>query len=154
MINKKRNCRALHLIDIENQLGGGKYDQRSVEIYRDSYFAQVPQNELDQFFLASNPAMMSETAFGWSKSAAKFKGGKNGADDLIAEYLSDLDYVKNNFCHVFIASGDGRFVSIAKKLIEMGVKVTMVRGLGRLHQDYFDLDIEVIDLENHWCLVA
>ena len=154
MINKKRNCRALHLIDIENQLGGGKYDQRSVEIYRDSYFRNVPQNELDQFFVASNPTMMSETAFGWARSATKFKGGKNGADDLIAEYLSDLEYVKKNFCQVFIASGDGRFVSIAKALIEMGVRVTMVRGLGKLHQDYLNLDIEVIDLETSWCLVA
>ncbi len=150
MKNKMRARRALHLIDLENQLGGGKYPQQSVEIYQKLYEAHVPQAELDQFYVAANPGVKIQTSFGWTKSAPEYNPGKNGADLLIAEYLEDIDYVKNNFGKVFIASGDGAFIRIVRLLKENAVGVTMVKGLGVMHPEYFALDIPIIDLEDYW----
>jgi len=69
--------------------------------------------------------------FNWPKARIILRSGKDGADLALIKVATDEDIAKR-FNRVVIASGDGIFTTIAKKLSEQGVEVSIVCGRGVL----------------------
>ena len=150
---KNKTYRALHVVDVENEIMSGSFGLQEVVRLHSAWDATVCPSVGDQYFLATGTRTKAALAFGWQDGRTAFRAGKDGADDAIVEFL-DVDYVAKRFTHVFIGSGDHRIQPVAKKLIEAGVEVTIVGRRMHVHHSYFTIGARIVYLDEQWGLAA
>lgn len=145
--------RALHVVDVANEICSGYFYVSDVEELRNAWNDCVHPGEHDQYFLATGPGTKEALAFGWRKAAPVIRAGVDGADDAIIEYL-DVDYIASRFTHVYLGSGDHKIAPRAAELVKAGVKVTIVGRRGNIHHTYYGIGAEIRFLDDHWVLAA
>jgi len=150
---KTKTYRALHVVDVENEIMSGSFGLQDVQRLHSAWDATVKPNIGDQYFLATGAHTKRELAFGWQDARPVFRAGKDGADDAIIEFL-DVDYVAKRFTHVNIGTGDHKLQPVAKKLIEAGVVVTIVARRKHIHHSYFTIGAKIVYLDEQWALAA
>lgn len=150
---KNNTYRALHVVDVENEIMSGTFGLQDVELLHSAWNATVKPQAGDQYFLASGTRTKEQLAFGWRGTRPVFRDGIDGADDAIIDFL-DVDFIAKRFTHVYIGSGDHKIQPKAKALIEAGVKVTIVARRKNVHHTYYTIGAEVIYLDEQWGLAA
>lgn len=150
---KNKTYRALHVVDVENEIMSGTFGLQDVVRLHNAWDATVKPHVGDQYFLATGDRTKLELAFGWQDARPVFRPGKDGADDAIVEFL-DIEHIAKRYTHVFIGSGDHKIQPAAKKLIEAGVKVTIVARHKHVHHSYFTIGAEIVYLDEQWALAA
>ncbi|MEY4275659.1 MAG: hypothetical protein RIS26_122 [Actinomycetota bacterium] len=150
---KNKQQRALHVVDVENEIMSGNFGVTDVVRLHTAWDATVPVGETDQFYLASGTRTKEALAFGWQNARIEFRPGKDGADDALVEYL-DIAYVARQFTHVYIGSGDHKLQPSAKALIEAGVTVIVVGRRKAIHHSFYTIPVQIVYLDEGWDLAA
>lgn len=117
--------RVLHLIDVENLLGGTSFDFLDVIELEDRYRRRIVVGDHDHFIVASCHRAAEATWFGWSESRRLVRSGPSGADIALVDVL-EREGVDRRYGAVVIASGDGRFAESAARLQALGCRVSVV----------------------------
>jgi hypothetical protein len=119
--------RTLHLIDIENLVGGSHQPQpaEAVRAALASYGLAVPFGRYDHGVLACGRALGFATKDAWPGALVKVGHGIDGADRLL---LAEADpaYCQAHYSRVVVASGDRCFRSLVVELDQAGVDVCVV----------------------------
>ncbi|WP_248961165.1 NYN domain-containing protein [Sphaerisporangium perillae] len=143
-----RHGRAMHLIDIENLVGGSHPTTCEVEEVMTVYEAVVPVGEMDHYVVAVNPAALVAVGIAFPGARLLTRPGPDGADQALGETAYD-DRIDLRFERVVIGSGDGYFVDLAHWLRESGLHVTVVSRPGSLSRRLSAAVSDVVCLELH-----
>jgi len=117
--------RVLHLVDVENLLGGTTFTIGDVRDLRTLYSRVAGSSDDDLEVIATSHSCAAAAWFGWAPAALRrVRSGPNGADQALLEELDG--WVAGRFERVVIGSGDGIFALAAARLQRLGVQVTVV----------------------------
>jgi hypothetical protein len=117
--------RSLHLIDVENLLGGTSFSEADVAATADVYRAVAGVAIADLVIVSSSHHTALPAWFGWGKARRVVRSGPDGADLALIEIIK-TENVAVRFDRIVIGSGDGIFASPAAHLQAAGVAVTVV----------------------------
>ena len=121
-----RRQRQLHVVDVENLLGGTYFAPADVRRLRVDYSIATAMGATCQVVVAASadePAMAC--GLGWPEAGLRLHRGPDGADLALLDVLLNED-VANRFQRIYIGSGDGIFAPVAAGLARRGVEVTVV----------------------------
>ncbi len=121
--------RTLHLVDVENLLGGTSFDFLDVIDLENRYRQLVAVAERDHVVLASSHRAAEATWFGWSSTRRLLRSGPSGADRALVDVIEQEDPA-HRFDTVVLASGDGIFAEPAARLQALGCRVLVVARPG------------------------
>lgn len=117
--------RTLHLIDIENLMGGTDFTVDEAARLEDVY-APIAEVASGDFTVMASSHMAAPAAwFGWPNARRLLQSGPDGADLALIDVMMAED-VHRRFDRVVIASGDGIFSDPCAWLQEVGCSVTVV----------------------------
>jgi hypothetical protein len=117
--------RSLHLVDVENLLGGANFDEREAAAAAAAYGPVADLGETDLVVVASSHHAASATWFGWRNARRVVQSGPDGADRALIKII-ETENIPARFERVVIASGDQIFAEPAARLQTLGVTVTVV----------------------------
>jgi hypothetical protein len=126
--------RSLHLVDIENLMGGPAF---TVEDAADLVGEYAPVAELgpkDLTVVASSHYAAYAAWFGWPNARRLVKSGRDGADLALADVMLNEDICRR-FERVVVGSGDGIFAHPSAWLQANGCSVTVVCRPGSLSRE-------------------
>ena len=156
MSHKTVPNRALHIVDVENEIGGREFGLADARHLHQVWKAAVPNREMDQYVVATGKSTLGEVAFGWPGAVARGRSGADGADKEIVSYLEDVDYIASRFTHVYVGTGDHFMQPVVAKLIAAGVHVTLVaRKKENVHYTFWTTaGLDMMFLDDAWDLAA
>lgn len=154
MSAKKPTKRAIHLIDLENLIGSGRFTSASaglaLQIYRTR--VHIGPSDLEIVGVSSGAAMLAVHRAGFTGRLA-FVKGHDGADKALIEIMSN-EGIHERFERLYCASGDGGFTDIVAHLGRHGAHVTVVanpKGLSKqlrmAARDVISINVWTTDLE-------
>jgi hypothetical protein len=117
--------RSLHLVDVENLLGGTRFTKADVEALALLYRATAGAASDDLVVVASSHHTALPVWLGWGNARRLVRSGADGADLALLEVI-EKENVAVRFERVVIGSGDGIFAFSAAALQGAGVAVTIV----------------------------
>jgi hypothetical protein len=118
--------RILHLVDVENLVGGADFTRVEAAAVRQGYEGTAPAGVGDQLIIATSHHAAVAAWFAWPAKARRLvRSGVDGADLALLAVLA-LERVETRFDHVVIGSGDGIFAFPAARLQAAGCQVTVV----------------------------
>jgi hypothetical protein len=139
--------RVLHVIDVENLLGGPNFSEEEALRVRRAYEAIAPAGAFDQVILATSHHAALPAWFAWPPAARRLvRSGKDGADLALVAVLEN-ERIENRYEHVVIGSGDGIFAFPAARLQAARCNVTVVARAGALSRQlrFAVNDVRLID---------
>lgn len=127
--------RTLHLIDVENLMGGPLAGVGALKQASELYRIAAPVRASDHVIVASNPRLACDAGVEWQAGRLVTGHGPNGADRALLRAVRDLGWVAERYDRIVIGSGDGVFVGTVRALKEYGVAVGVVAIDGCLSKD-------------------
>ena len=118
-------ARTLHLVDIENLMGGTAFTVEEVSLLADHYAPVAEHSPGDFTVLASSHFAAPAAWFGWPNARRLLQSGQDGADLALIDVMMGED-LHRRFGRVVVASGDGIFSAPCAWLQEVGCSVTVV----------------------------
>ena len=118
--------RSLHLLDLENLMGGPYCGARALESASDAYRRIAPVGVYDHVIVAANRHLIFDAARCWPGSQALVGDGPDGADLALISAASNVAEVARRFDRIVIGSGDGIFHSLATRYGALGLEVGVV----------------------------
>lgn len=139
--------RSLHLVDIENLLGGTSFGETDAVIAAASYDVVADVGPTDLVVVSSSHHTAPAAWFGWGKARHVVRSGPDGADLALIEII-DTENVAVRFDRVVIASGDKIFAQPAAQLQAAGAAVTVVSRRDSLSRQlrFATRDLRYLDL--------
>lgn len=124
------NARALHLIDLENLVGGPSASDKTIKRVWSAYYGGVPKTASDHLLVGSSRFFARRTWWMLPECIQRrVRDGQDGGELAILDEV-DLDHLAERFGRLVIASGDGRFAELAATARSRGVHVHQVTGIG------------------------
>jgi hypothetical protein len=124
--------RALHLIDIENLIGGSQNADPAICCVAFEAYREVSGYEPgDLVIVAAGVTTASCAFFHWEGVCRRTARGENGADLVLLGALATEPRLER-FDRIVIASGDGIFASAASGLAARGIHVEAVSRRGSM----------------------
>lgn len=121
-----RAGRQLHVLDVENLMGGTHFTAAEVSRLRTRYTTLISVAPMAQVVVGASAGQSALAAgVGWTGAGLRMRFGRDGAD-LALLALLEREKVADRFEEVFIASGDGIFAPVAAQLAAQGAMVTVV----------------------------
>lgn len=118
--------RRLHLVDVENLVGGGHVTRTEVERCSDAYERLSVVQPGDLVVVGCNPHEVLAVGLGWRRPhRIVMAHGPDGADEALLRVIEAED-VHARFTELLVASGDGIFAGAVRWLRGLGMKVTVV----------------------------
>jgi hypothetical protein len=136
--------RAMHLVDLENLLGGPWAQRLVVGRALEQYCAAAGWRRGDIVYIATNPRLALE--FVWDcpiEASIHTACGKNGADLALLAHAAP-EFVSRRAGRLVIGSGDGIFIDRALATRELGVEVTVIGRTDAIHHQYRRLGFDVV----------
>lgn len=129
--SRLRERRAVHLVDMENLAGGSSLTAERVATIWLAYHAYGTSVLAgDRVVIGTGPTAAPPTWYGLPQSCTRVLGhGKDGGENAIIASL-DLDLIARRYGRLVIASGDNRFIAVAQRARELGMRVELVIGAG------------------------
>lgn len=118
--------RALHLVDVENLMGGPTAGADQLVESLESYRVAAPFSVGDHAVVAANPAIAIETKFVWPEARLLARGGPDGADMALLGAVVDVEFVAERYDTIVVGSGDGVFEVVANAYRPLGLAVGVV----------------------------
>ena len=121
----------LHIVDIENLAGTGWLTTPKVKEIGESYVQGTRAEMRDLFILAAGPQNKHALFDGWHQGHPifQFRKGKDGADQALVSLFGQIEHPEK-FNHIYLATGDAGLLPIAEKTAQVGVRFTVVTGVG------------------------
>jgi NYN domain len=126
--------RTLHVLDLENLMGGPFQSQLSMHTVSNWYRNTAPVQHEDHVTLAVNPALAIAARSEWPGTLLRVASGPDGADNALLNELRDAKWIASHFDRVIIGSGDGIFACAIGDIREQGITVGVLsreRSLSR-----------------------
>jgi len=155
--------RQIHFIDIDNITGSPSEDFTDHQKVHDLYVKETGYSQGDLCFVACAHASAFAVSKVWNDARVYWRSGYNGADYALIDAFSSANFA--NVSHIWVASGDGCFISSLK-----GVKSRtdctsrcdislLASDIKKVHREYFNFltDIRICDvgiLSNTFALAA
>lgn len=119
--------RSVHLLDIENMLGGGKIEVTAINAFFARYRSEVPMTDQDLVVVgvSSSEGLLALALSDLRNCRQLYRPGKNGADLILQEVL-DTERLEDRFSTVYVGSGDGGFAASISALAGRGGGVVVV----------------------------
>ncbi len=109
------NAPTLHLIDLDN-LVGGPWNDDLVDAALEELLRAADHTDGDHVVVAAEAALAKKAFFGLPVSARMLVGrGPDGADTALVEHLP-AEHIERRYSRLVIASGDGRFAELAEQV--------------------------------------
>lgn len=118
--------RALHLVDIENLMGGPFAGIDAMTEAAAQYRQAAWVQEDDHVWIGVNPGLMIEAQTSWQGCRLLVGGGKDGADKALIREVSDAVRIASLYDRLMIGSGDGIFQIVAAAFTALGIPVGVV----------------------------
>lgn len=118
--------RSLHLLDVENLMGGPKRGVRALEYASDAYRGTGLVARGDHIIMAANPHLILDAARFWPGAKSLLGRGPDGADRALIKAANNVEWVARRFDRIVIGSGDGIFSRLATKFRALGIEVGVV----------------------------
>jgi len=99
--------RALHLIDIENLMGGPQAGRDAIPLATEGYLATVSMMPDDLIVVATNPHLWLPAKLAWPGALVLSARGRDGADRALISQVADVERIASRFDRLVIGSGDG-----------------------------------------------
>lgn len=131
--------RALHVIDVENVLGGAWAELAQTGVVFEGYRRRAGHRRGDLVVAAASRAVACRVVFdlpSWMTCHVA-GGGPDAADHWLLDHV-DVPWIARRVRRVVIASGDGIFATLASDLRTAGVRVE-VASIGRCLSRTLDL---------------
>jgi hypothetical protein len=123
--------RSIHLIDVENLLGGAGFAELNVIELMAEYGLTVTRGPEDHLVVASCHRAASATWLGCPEARRLVRSGRDGADRALLEVI-ERENVALRYDRIVIGSGDGIFAEPAAMLQALGAKVIVVAPVSGL----------------------
>lgn len=122
--------RALHLLDVENLLGGHVTASR-VKVLWDLYSATAQVDKVDLVVAACSHRFASRVLFALPSRVRVVIGADahDGADVALLEAV-DASLQATRFTRVVVGSGDHAFTAMAQEFVAAGCPADLVTGIG------------------------
>lgn len=117
--------RTLHVVDVENLVGGSSVAPASVAAALEAYELVVRIGPDDHRVVACGRGLVFPVVDRWGGSLVRLARGIDGADRLLLEAAAP-DYVVRHYERVVVASGDHAFADLVVELDRRGVEVSVV----------------------------
>ena len=121
----QNTCRTLHLIDIENLMGGSFDDAPMIERSLQHYRLAANYTKGDQAIIGCDARLLLSVHQAWPGAFRAVGRGPDGADRAILSAVAAED-VARRFQRVVLGSGDGIFAPLVARLGRRGVRVETV----------------------------
>jgi len=118
--------RTLHLVDIENLVGGAMASPELLRCTVQHYHETTPVKVGDLVVLAAGPTLAFEAGMAWPSAKLVIGRGLDGADKALLERASDIEWISTHFDRVILGSGDGIFASTLAAIQDRGVATGVV----------------------------
>ena len=106
--------RQIHFVDIDNLTAGPTQDLRSQRIVRQWYDRCTNRGDMDLCFVACCHHSAFAVSTVWEGARIYWRSGQDGADYALLDALDEANFDGTN--HVWVASGDGIFISRVKAI--------------------------------------
>lgn len=124
-----RTGRAIHLVDIENLVGGPRATSDEFATAWAAYASLIKEG--DAVVVGASPLAFKTAAFVLPTSVRwVVRGGRDGADLALMEEGLDLDHAARRYEWLVVGSGDRAFVGAVRGAKLRGMKVWSVSGRG------------------------
>lgn len=123
--------RTLHLVDVENLLGGPVFTEDEASRVAAEYRVVAGVGPVDFTVVASSHYAAPATWFGWPAARRLVRSGPDGADLALVDVMVSEDLFRR-FDRVVVASGDAIFSNPSAWLQQMGCAVSVVCRPGAL----------------------
>lgn len=117
--------RTLHLVDVENLMGGALNGFTSVGSALDDYESAAGLREGDHMVIAAHPAIAFLAKLSRPGRSIRPAHGKDGADFALLRDADVADLARR-YDRVVVGSGDGIFAETVSRLVAAGVRVQVV----------------------------
>lgn len=117
--------RTLHVIDVENLVGGSAAGAAAVAPTVAAYRATAAVRPDDHAVIAAGPTLAIAAGMAWPGAQLRFGHGLDGADRALLD-ACDPAFVAEHYDRVVIASGDHCFGPLVAALRARGVAVLVV----------------------------
>jgi hypothetical protein len=124
--------RSLHLVDVENLMGGPELGDTALHEALAGYRTSAPVSEGDHVIIGANPQLGLAAKTAWPSARLVVRGGPDGADIALLEAVRDVDFIAARYDQIVVGSGDGAFEVVAREFRSRGIAVGVVslrRGL-------------------------
>lgn len=118
--------RSLHLIDIENLMGGPFAGGAALKEASEAYRVAARVGGCDHVVVGANPSLAVEAGLEWPGARLLVRGGPDGADLALEESVEEVIWHAQRYDRVVIGSGDGRFSEVARSFKAAGIPVGVV----------------------------
>lgn len=127
--------RALHLVDVENLMGGPEAGIVALHEALDNYRAAAHFLDGDHAIIGSNPSLGVQAKAAWPGARLVVKPGTDGADIALLEQVKDVDFIAARYDRIMIGSGDGVFEPMVRVFRSLGLPVGVVSRMRSLSAD-------------------
>jgi hypothetical protein len=117
--------RTLHVIDIENLVGGSGAGAAAVALVLSTYRSTVTVGADDHAIIGAGPTLAVAAGLAWPGARLVLGRGVDGADRALLAAI-DADFVATHYDRVVIASGDHAFAPLVGALRSRGVAVAVI----------------------------
>ncbi|WP_420615956.1 NYN domain-containing protein [Candidatus Palauibacter sp.] len=124
--------RSLHLLDVENLMGGPKRGVHALEFACNAYRETGLVACGDHITMAANPHLIHDAVHCWPGAKSMIGKGPDGADRALINAASNVEWVARRFDRIVIGSGDGIFHRLARRFRALGIEVGVVARVGSL----------------------
>lgn len=118
--------RTLHLIDIENLVGGSAASCGEVAAVSADYHRTAPVRSCDHVIVAAGARIAMDAGLVWRGAQLVVGRGVDGADRALLAAVADPQWVAARFDQVVLGSGDGIFLPLLTSLRSLGIATGIV----------------------------
>ena len=118
--------RSLHLVDVENLMGGSERGGIALAMASQAYRRTAPVVAGDHVIVAANQHLIVEAAACWPGSRVLVGNGPDGADLALISAASDVVELAPRYDRIVIGSGDGIFHDLVIDYLALGLEVGVV----------------------------
>jgi hypothetical protein len=124
--------RALHLVDVENLMGGPSTGIDQMVDALERYRIAAPFSAGDHVVIAANLAIALDAKVAWPEARLLARGGPDGADIALLEEVANVQFISTRYDTIVVGSGDGVFEVVAEVYRPLGLSVGIVSQRSRL----------------------
>jgi hypothetical protein len=118
--------RTLHLVDIENLMGGPRRGRAAHSAAVADYREAAGVQPFDHLIIAANHAIAVDAGVACPGARLLAAGGRDGADLALLAQVADVRRTASLYDRVVVGSGDGIFADMLRALRSFGIAVRVV----------------------------
>jgi hypothetical protein len=123
--------RTVHLVDLENVVGGSHLTESAVRQACAAYIRCGIVAPGDHVIVATSHHNLLAAGFGWPNARHLVRSGPNGADLALQEVMAH-ERLEHRFGACILLTGDGGFAHPVAALIGRGLPVKVIAPIGRM----------------------